>query len=277
MSNDLSKTNGGGRSLSQDLVAGLMAGIQEHRATTTVAGGKPLLRLLKAGNWVFGQQDDPVQEGSEWAINPLSIKHGWCCWSDYPGNTKNELLGEILTPISDHKPPMPDPIQTKSGTFPWKELSVFELRCMNGEDEGVEVIYKGSSIGATRAVDGLFAQLVEQLKLDSSHPVAVVQLKQKDYQHSKWGQTFNPIFEVVGWATMTGEFAEEEPIEAVQAPKPTPTPSPTPPTPEQPSQPSQPPSRPAKPPLRAVQPDETVAARPGAVPRRQRPVGRDQS
>jgi hypothetical protein len=275
MSNELQK-NSGGRSLANDLVASLIAGIAESRASTPIVGGKPLLRLLKTGKWVFGQSDDPVQEGSSWAINPLSIQHGYVCWSNYPGAQKNEMLGEIMAPIHERKPEKPAAVNG----FEYKEERIFELRCVDGEDEGVEVLYKGASLGAMRAVDGLFAQIRAQLLQDATYPVAVVQLWSKDYQHSKYGQTFNPVFDIVGWATMTGEISNEpvaqnEPTQPTPDPQPAPTPAPTPnpsPSPEPqhptPSQPSQPTAQaaPTKPPLQSD--------RPGAAPRRQRPVER---
>jgi hypothetical protein len=233
MANDITKPVS--RALSTDMAAGLIAGIAESRASTPIAGGKPLLRLLKSGNWVYGQADDPVQDGSEWAVNPLSIKHGWSCWSDYPGNTKNELLGEVLVPVSDRKPIMPDPI----GDFGWKEQRVFELKCVLGEDEGVEVLFKTSSVGGMRAVDSFFAELVDQLKKDPAHPVAIVQLEVSDYQHQKYGQIFNPVLTVVDWTDMSGEREANSNV-------------------------PEPPKAPASPP----------PLRPGAAPRRQRPAGR---
>jgi hypothetical protein len=71
-------TPSGSRSLSADMASRLRSGIAESRATTILPGGKPILRLLKSGSWVFGQNDDDVQIGSEWAINPMQIGHGWC-------------------------------------------------------------------------------------------------------------------------------------------------------------------------------------------------------
>jgi hypothetical protein len=42
----------------------LMKGIAETRSTMTVSdGGKPLLRLLKQGQWVYGPNNEPVENG----------------------------------------------------------------------------------------------------------------------------------------------------------------------------------------------------------------------
>jgi len=254
----------GARSLSTEMAAGLAAGIQESRASTPIAGGQPLLRLLKSGRWVFGQTDDPVQEGSEWAVNPLSIRHGWSCWSNLPGNAKNELLGEVLAPISDRKPPKPEPVHN----FDWAEERVFELKCLNGDDEGLQVLYKTSSVGGMRACDGFFAELVAQLGKDASCPVAVLQLGSQSYQHAKWGEIFNPVFSVVDWLRLDGSSPDEDegetdPAPAPVAAKPTRTRAATKPAPEQ---------EPGPEPEPEVAP--VVAARASAAPRRQRPAGR---
>lgn len=240
-------------SLSSDMAKGLMAGIAESRSSTSIAGGKPLLRLLKSGSWVFGPADEAVQEGSQWAINPLSIMHGYSCWSNHPGNAKNELLGEVMVPISERKPVKPDPIQG----FAWNEQRVFELRCVLGDDEGTECTYKTSSVGGMRACDGFFAALIKQLADNPQYPVGIVQLEVDSYQHNKWGETFTPIIEVVDWADMGGGFMPDaDPVAAVPggnggagAAE---------------AAPAQAPQQSAKPPLQ----------RAGAVPKRQRPAVR---
>jgi hypothetical protein len=157
---------------------------------------------------------------------------------------------------------MPDPIKG----FPFKEQRILEMRCINGEDEGVEVIYKGSSIGAMKACDVFFAQLQHRLKnVDPTHPVAVIELLAKSYNHAKYGETFNPVFEIVDWATMDGEMSDTPPAEAEPEVEAAPAPDAA-PEPTKPALNTKPPLA-AKPTVAAEQP-----ARPGVPPRRQRPV-----
>ena len=61
---------------SDDFADRLISGIAVSKASTPIAGGVPILRLLRHGVWVYGQGDEPVQQGSEWAINPASMRHG---------------------------------------------------------------------------------------------------------------------------------------------------------------------------------------------------------
>jgi hypothetical protein len=189
-----------------DYIARLQSGIAESRASTVIAGGgKPLLRLLKSGEWVFGPSNEEVQEGSHWAVNVLSLSHGWSCWVEGEGNNKNELKGEVLVPMIDPKPPRPAPIQDT----PFNEVRAFEMKCVDGDDEGTEVATKINSIGGMRAVDALLASIYRQLSDDPLHPCPVVTLDKDSYQHTKWGQIYTPVFEIANWCDLNGELAPE--------------------------------------------------------------------
>jgi hypothetical protein len=267
MVNDI--TNRSGSELSTEFATSLITGIDNSRAETPViGGGKPLLRLLKSGVWVFGQADDPVQEGSRWAVNPHTIAHGFTCWSDYPGNTKNELLGERMVPVTQKKPMKPDPV----GGFEWKEQRIFQAKCILGDDEGVEVTYKTNSIGGMRAFDLFLGAVSQQARKDPAHIVAILELEVDDYQNAKYGQIFTPILKIVGWAGMDGEPVAETTIadkRASAAGKPR-KPSLKQPVAAEAVQPVQ----------QAAQNDDTPAfvppasQRPGAAPKRQRPAAR---
>lgn len=214
-----------------ELLGRLKSGIAESRSTTVIAGGKPLLRLLKDSNWVFGQRDDEVQDGSIWAINPLSLAHGWVAWTNHEGATKNTMVGEVMVPIHMPKPDRPANVDG----WPFSEQRMFELRCMDGDDQGQEVVYKISSVGGMRAVDDLLAALQGQLDSNPSYPCPVVQLLSDSYQHQKWGKIYVPIFDIVDWSTMSGQLLEGEnppeltaPAAAKPAPAPQPAPAPAP-------------------------------------------------
>jgi hypothetical protein len=187
-----------------DFAERMSTGIAESKASTVIAGGQNLLRLLKSGEWVFGVSNEEVQEGSHWAINVMSLKHGWNCWSRHEGSQKNELLGEILVPMTDSKPAKPAPIQG----FEYAEMRAFDLHCMDGVDEGMDVFYKINSVGGMRAVDGLLTDIMRQLKTDPYHSCPVVLLQVDSYPHPKWGKTYIPIFEIVDWVDMEGHTAD---------------------------------------------------------------------
>jgi hypothetical protein len=258
-------TRPGATALSTDLLSKLKTGIAESRASTVIAGGKPLLRMLRDSQWVYGQRDDAVQENSSWAINPLSIAHGWCAWTNHEGGTKNTLVGEVMSPVHEPKPPRPAPVDN----WPFTEQRMFELRCMDGDDQGTEVVYKISSVGGMRAVDELLSQLQVQLGENPNYPCPVVQLMTDSYQHTKWGKIYVPIFDIVDWSTMDGRLdSEDNPTAtngAAAAPAPTPAPAPAPTPrprgrpPAQPAAQAQPAPHPAPAP---VTPEPTARRRP---------------
>jgi len=188
-----------------DLAKQLSAGIAESRSQTVIPGGKPFLRLLKDGSWVYGGEDIEVEEGSRWCVNVLSLAHGWCCWVDVGG--KNELKGETMVPMSRPRPAQPAPIMGKD----FSEQRSFELKCMDGEDAGTEVQYKVASIGGMRAVDGLLAEIQTQLLQNPEFAFPVLELAADHYNHKKYGKTYTPILNRVGWANMEGVMQSDAP------------------------------------------------------------------
>lgn len=186
--------------LGADFVTKLMTGIAESRATTIVAGGKPFFRLSRSGIYIYGQNNEEMQEGSRWAVNLMSMSHGWSCWVDGGPGHANELAGEVMVAMSQPKPPRPDEIDNT----PYKEQRSFEMRCMNGDDKGTEVVYKINSVGGMRAVDGLLASIYDQLATNPAFPCPVLTFTSESYAHKKWGEIFVPIFNIVGWCDLNG-------------------------------------------------------------------------
>jgi hypothetical protein len=188
--------------VTDDLAKQLAAGIAQSRSSTVLStGGFDLLRMLKSGEWVFGQSDEPVQEGSRWVVNILSIRHGWCCWIEGEGNGANKLAGEELVPISDPKPPRPLPIEGK----PFVELRTFVLACLDGDDVGHNVLYKVQSLGGMKAIDGLLQDIQRQLAIDPKHSCPILRLGNSYYEHKKWGRVYTPVLDRVGWADLNGK------------------------------------------------------------------------
>jgi hypothetical protein len=181
--------------LPANFVEQLSKGIAESRASTVIsAGGKPILRLLKDGDWVFGQSNEEVQSGSRWAVNVGTIEHGYVCWID------GSLRGESMISVFKHKPERPPMIE---GT-PYKEQRSFDMKCMDGDDQDTEVVYKTSSISGMAATDKLFAALQSRVTEDQTYIYPVVQLDVDFYNHKKHGKIYTPILNIVGWVDQDG-------------------------------------------------------------------------
>jgi hypothetical protein len=186
--------------LPANFVEQLSKGIAESRASTVIsAGGKPILRLLKDGDWVFGQGNEEVQSGSRWAVNVATIEHGYVCWID------GSLRGESMISVFHHKPERPPMIE---GT-PYKEQRSFDLKCIDGDDAGTEVVYKVSSISGMAASDKLFAALQARATEDKTYIFPVIILDVDHYNHKKHGKIYTPILNVVGWVDANGEAAPQ--------------------------------------------------------------------
>lgn len=210
-------------------LANLKRGIQNTRQAIPASSTKPILRMGTDGIWVYGQENTEVEEGSRWAVNPLSIRHGFVCWTNKKkGEGKNELLGEVYASMSA------EPIDMASlpdKGWPWKPATSVELKCVSGDDEGEEVIYKPSSVGGGNAMQDLLDAIEEQLDKGVDAIVPVIELTNDHYQHKQYGKTYVPLFEFVDWMTMDGvadeggddapevEEPKEEPKQATRSRK----------------------------------------------------------
>lgn len=171
--------------------------------TDVGAGGTIILKMDKTGHWVFGADQTEVEDDSHWAVNPFSFVHGYIAW----GN--GEVLGEKMVNISQPLPELePAPAGATKG---WERQVGLSLKCMNGEDEGMDVRYSATSVGGKRAVQELAVAIAEQVEKDPLRPVPVVELRRDHYQHKQYGRIFSPVFKILDWATMEGEASAAEP------------------------------------------------------------------
>jgi hypothetical protein len=174
--------------------------------------GTAILKMDKTGHWVFGADQTEAEEDSKWAINPFSFVHGYIAWGD------GEVLGEKMVSVSQPLPELePAPPQSKKG---WETQVGLSLKCISGEDAGLEARYSTTSVGGKRAVQTLAAAIAAQVERDQDKPVPVVLLKKEHYQHKSYGRIYTPVFEIVEWVSMEGEAPsndDETPPPAVAA------------------------------------------------------------
>ena len=192
--NDLVKFSGGG--LPQN-PSDLMEGLQHVSAGLSGrSGGMPLLRLLRDGVYAYGQENVEPQEGSEWAVNPHSFQHGFACWGD------GELLGEAMVPLNQ---PPPNVNELQDFGEPWAQQISFQLQCLNGEDTGVTVLYKSTSVGYLNMAKALIDHVVLQLQHDPANYVPVVALDTDSYNHKQYGKIYFPVLDVLRFIPIEGD------------------------------------------------------------------------
>jgi len=159
--------------------------------------GTAILKMDKTGHWVFGADQTEAEEDSKWAINPFSFVHGFIAWGD------GEVLGEQMVSVSQPLPELePAPPQSKKG---WETQVGLSLKCISGQDAGLEARYSTTSVGGKRAVQTLAAAIAAQVERDQDRPVPVVLLKKEHYQHKSYGRIYTPVFEIVEWVSMEGD------------------------------------------------------------------------
>ena len=168
--------------------------------------GVVILKMDKGGHWVFGADQTEVEDDSTWAVNPFSFVHGYIAWGD------GEVLGEKMVAVSQPLPEIDDaPPGAKKG---WEQQIGMSLKCLTGDDAGMEARFTTTSVGGKRGVQTIAAALAEQVEKDQTKPVPVVMLKRDHYQHKSYGKIYTPIFEVVEWISMEGEPEVEAPAPA---------------------------------------------------------------
>ena len=192
---------------------------QSLRKLESTAGpsGIVILKMDRTGHWVFGADQTEVEEGSNWAVNPFSFVHGFIAWGD------GEVLGEKMASVSD---PLPEldaaPPGAKKG---WETQVGMSLKCITGEDTGMEARFTTTSVGGKRAVQELAVAIATQVDKDQSKPVPIVMLGNEHYQHKSYGRIYTPAFGALEWVSLTAESgapAAPAPAPAAEAPAPAP-------------------------------------------------------
>jgi len=175
--------------------------------STSGPSGIVIIKMDRTGHWVFGADQTEVEEGSRWAVNPFSFVHGFIAWGD------GEVLGEKMASVSA---PLPEQDVAPPGAKKGWEMQVgMSLKCISGEDAGMEARFTTTSVGGKRAVQDLAVLIATQVDKDQTLPVPVVTLGREHYQHKSYGRIYTPAFDVLEWISITGG----EPAAAVE-PKP---------------------------------------------------------
>jgi len=176
------------------------------------AVGSVILKMDKGGHWVYGANQSEVEDGTTWAVNPMSFVHGFIAWGE------GEVLAEKMVPVTEPRPEVGvAPPDAKKG---WEVQVGMGLKCLSGQDKDLEVRYTVTSVGGKRAVQQLGVAIAAQVETDQSKPVPVVRLKKDHYQHKSYGKIYTPVFEIVEWISMDGKSTDavDETAEAEAAP-----------------------------------------------------------
>src|SRR5262249_32925746 len=207
-----------------------LAALQSQFAKVNIAAiggrtGLPML-LFKAregsGTWGFGQKRTIPEQDSQWAINPLTFMWGYISFNG------NKRAGEQMVPVTQEKP---DITKLPDTGFPWQEQWSVEMKCLDGADAAIEVIFKANTDGTLSAIVEMFdlvrKKIDDELRKQRENPdykiddkiAPIVTLGASWYPHKEFGRTNTPTMALVGWMSLDGPEPKPAPVE------PTPTPS----------------------------------------------------
>ena len=209
MSNEVSKFAGAGLPSVQSFAASLRKIVADVAPSGTV-----ILKMDKTGHWVFGSDQTEVESDSKWAVNPFSFVHGFIAWGN--GEVLGEAMGPVTAPLPEHGP-VPDGCAKG-----WEVQIGASVKCISGEDAGINALYSATSVGGKKALTALGLAIAAQVEKDPTRPVPIVLLKKEHYQHKSYGRIFTPVFDVVDWVAMDKEpdgDAVEDEVEEAPAPR----------------------------------------------------------
>jgi hypothetical protein len=176
--------------------------------TSSVAGrsGLPMLQFKRDGDgtWLFGQKRTIIEDGSRWAANPLSFKWGYIAFT-----SDAKVAGERLVSVSQPKPEVTE-LPDKGE---WTEEWTVNLRCIDGTDAGIEVVYKPTTVGGVQAVAGLIDAVRDRLNSGQhgGKVAPVVHLEKDSYVHGQFGRVWTPVLTIVDWMPLDGPAPAPEP------------------------------------------------------------------
>ena len=140
------------------MATGLAASV--NTAGEGASGYDLYAKMGRDGVFVYGADNTEFEPGARWALNPLGIYHGLVAWGDKSHGTEGQNLGEVLVPASQ---PMPQEADQQEVKGAWSKLIALQLRCVSGEDEGTQVLFKSNSYGGRKAYAALVAAVVARI------------------------------------------------------------------------------------------------------------------
>tara|TARA_R110000803_G_scaffold43916_4_gene93261 strand:+ start:203 stop:880 length:678 start_codon:yes stop_codon:yes gene_type:complete len=185
--------------------------IAQKATPTTNTGDFQYLKMTKMGEWVFGAEETEVHNESAFVIDPDTYAQGYVAW-DEDGN----LINEMMTP-SGQTPILKANLPILPSGATWKNQVALGLFGVEGEQKGVQLLYKTSSGGGKEAVSKMVAEIVARGEAGNPAFCPVVFLDNTNYKHKKYGKIFKPFFTVDEWVAPPSNAAEPVAAEPVAA------------------------------------------------------------
>lgn len=209
----------------------------------SVAGGKPILKMDKLGDWTLGKDGPEMDPETEFLVPVTSIAMGFIAWKNgrpmdkelsYPFKGEPRIIKSNLNQdlgMHTEGDNAGEPVK-------WDDVVAFDVYAIDGPDTGDTGVFETGTYGGKAAFHDFMKVVAAQARAeDGNEPNemaihAVIKLNKDSYKHKKWGKLYNPIFEIVDWLTFD-EIANENLMtegevetEADEEPAPKPKPKP---------------------------------------------------
>jgi hypothetical protein len=186
-----------------------------------------LLKFSK-GDFLVGEDNDEVAEGTQYVANMDELMVGWIKWSD--SKPEEQIMGRVSegyqapkrSSLGDDDKSRWEVDEQGRERDPWQFSNYLILKTPGENDEDNLFTFTTSSRGGLNAIGELCKAYGKAMR-QRPDEFPIIALKVGSYQHSNkaYGRIKFPIFEVVGWAGKA-EFAEaldnEAPAESAPAP-----------------------------------------------------------
>lgn len=172
-----------------------------------------LLKFSK-GDYLVGENNDEVEEGTEYVANMDELMVGWIKWAD--SKPEEQIMGRVS---EGYQPPKRSALGDDDKSRwevdeqgrerdPWQFSNYLILKTPGENDEDNLFTFTTSSRGGLNAIGELCKTYGKAMR-QRPDEFPIISLKVGSYQHSNkaYGRIKFPIFEVVGW-TPKAEFAE---------------------------------------------------------------------
>jgi hypothetical protein len=192
-----------------------------NKIDRSAIGGQASLPMLqyrsREKTYTIGTDRIKPEENSRWAVNIETLEWGWVCF-----NESKQPVGEVRVHVTQ---PLPDKATLPNKGFPWREERTVELKCLDGINTGLTVMFTSTTQGGMQTFGNLVNAVIDRINSepDDDSVAPVIYLEETSYQHSERGRIWKPLLTIGDWMPRNGPAPELTPV--------TPTPTPTPPSP----------------------------------------------
>jgi hypothetical protein len=203
MANDIQKFFSGHQLVDAKKLAESLAGFS---AAKNALMGKALLKLTKAGVWVFGADNEVLKSGTLLIAHPGSLQSGYVAW------WMGKIEGEKMQPVSLGPVDATTLGEVNSGGIPpgfkkpsgkgWESQASIDL--ITQADTPLSLVYKTSSLGGMKALLTLAGEIAFGMSENPNRVYPLIEVSVDSYIHKEYGEVFTPMLTVEGWLGADG-------------------------------------------------------------------------